>query len=322
MKAVDDGSTLYKPAPLTGVSTLYTAVKNKPYTKSPEPSNTDSTTSISSSSKSTKKISDDEWIIDYSELTLGKELGSGAFGIVYKGEWRGNDVAIKNLTTANEKELQQFEEEFRVMRGLRPHRNIVQVMGVCTSPLAIVTAFVAGGSLYDLINSDEKINDQLQYKILKGITAGMMHLEAEKIVHRDLAARNVLLTADKEAVISDFGMSRSLGNESAKKTRSDTGPLKWMAPESTSKQEYSSKSDVWAWGITIWELLSRLEPYPDMDSVQAVLAVKDGLRPTIPQGTREGLATLLKQCWSLSPQERPTFVQIHAVLNNVYSDMK
>jgi len=229
-------------------------------------------------------------------------------------------VAIKNLATSNESDLAQFEDEFRVMRSLRPHRNIVQVMGVCLNPLAIVTAFVSGGSLIDLIESDEKISEQLQFKIMKGITAGMMHLEAEKIVHRDLAARNVLLTPDKEPLISDFGMSRSLGNESARKTQTGTGPLKWMAPESTSRLEYSSKSDVWAWGITVWELIARQEPYPEMDSVQAVLAVKDGLRPTIPQGTREGLVALMKQCWLFEPKDRPNFGEIHERLKTIYAD--
>ena len=87
-------------------------------------------------------------------------------------------------------------------------------------PLAIVTEFVAGGSLYDLIHSNKKIPPNLQFKIVLGISAGMMHLEFEKLVHRDLAARNVLLTKELSPVIADFGMSRHLGEETAKKTRS------------------------------------------------------------------------------------------------------
>jgi serine/threonine protein kinase len=95
-------------------------------------------------------------------------------------------------------------------------------------PLAIVTEFVGGGSLYDLIHSTTKLLRPLQFKIIQGVSAGMMHLEAERFVHRDLAARNVLLKNDHTPVIADFGMSRHLGQETAKKTRSDVGPLKWM----------------------------------------------------------------------------------------------
>jgi serine/threonine protein kinase len=95
-------------------------------------------------------------------------------------------------------------------------------LGVCLEPLAIVTEFVAGGSLYDLIHSTKTIGADLNYKIVLGMSAGMVHLEAERLVHRDLAARNVLLTKDLTPVIADFGMSRKLENyESAKTTKTE-----------------------------------------------------------------------------------------------------
>lgn len=99
-------------------------------------------------------------------------------------------------------------------------------------PLAIVLEFVAGGTLYDLIHGNKVINQDLNYKIVLGMSAGMMHLEAERLVHRDLAARNVLLTKELSPVISDFGMSRKLETfESAKTTKTEVGPLKWMVSD-------------------------------------------------------------------------------------------
>ena len=259
---------------------------------------------------------DQKWEIDFEDLTLGEELGTGAYGVVNKGQWRGTHVAIKRMVSMNDvKDLHSFREEFTLMKNLRPHRNIVQVLGVCLDPLSIVTEFVAGGSLYSFLHSSLPLNGELLFKIIRGITSGMVHLEAEGVVHRDLAARNVLLTEDKEAKISDFGMSRSLGGQTAKKTQTDVGPIRWMAIESLTSQVYSSKSDVWAWAVTMYEILTRQDPYPGKEVTQVVIAVREGYRMDVPTIAGKELADLIKECWAERPQDRPTFAQIYKRLS-------
>jgi len=155
------------------------------------------------------------------------------------------------------KELENFRSESLLMLKLRPHTNILQLLGICTQtgkPFIIVTEFVALGSLYNFIRTPigKKQIDANQLNITRGIVSGMYHLITENIIHRDLEARNVLLTKDLTLKISDFGYSRLVqGSDSGSKTTSTVGPLKWMAPESITGQIYNEKTDVWSFGVTI-----------------------------------------------------------------------
>jgi len=139
----------------------------------------------------------------------------------------------------------------------------------------------------------------------------MLHLHAEKIVHRDLAARNILLTSNYEPKVSDFGLSRIKQTEATSKTASDVGPLKWMAPESINRKVYSFSSDVWSYGVTMWELVARSEPYPDLDPVNAAMAViHKGVRLPIPTSCDNVLGEIMQSCWNDDPEQRSTFKEI------------
>jgi len=255
--------------------------------------------------------------IDYSELEFEQEIGRGAYGVVFKGTWRGGVVAIKQLNlmgTLTQKELNDFRVEAGVMKSLRPHVNVVQFLGITSSPtLCIVTEFLDQGSLYHLVFSNAKIDSNLLMNVVKGIAAGMLHLHREGIVHRDLATRNILLGSGNQVKISDFGLSRVATNDASTSnhTRSDTGPLKWMSPEAIRNREYSRSSDVWAFGVTLYEFVSRSEPYMGLDPVQAALQVThSGLRLQIPSYTPMVLAEVMRGCFEYDPQRRPDFQYI------------
>jgi len=155
--------------------------------------------------------------------------------------------------------------------------------------------------------------------IMRGISSGMLHLHKEGIIHRDLAARNVLLDKDYEPIIADFGLSRVVsGASTTAMTKSDVGPIKWMPPESLVNKTYSIKSDVWAFGVTCWEILARSEPYPDLEPLEvAFKVVQEGMRLTIPSICPPEVAVIIKSCWAHNRDDRPDFAQLYAELSQI-----
>jgi len=257
--------------------------------------------------------------INFVELKFAQEVGRGAFGVVYKGLWRGGDVAIKRmLTEANvmkENDVADFLNEAQLMKNLRPHTNVVQYQGICLHDgfYFIVTEFVPGGSLLSLIRSERSLNLEDQFKIARGMAAGILHLHFEGIIHRDLAARNILLAKDLTPKVSDFGMSRfnSGVSDESNKTQSTTGPLKWMAPECLTEQEYSVKSDVWAYAVTVYEMLSREEPYPGLDKVQVATRVGNNkLKLEAPENANRRFKVLIAACTTYQVKLRPNMEDV------------
>eukprot|EP01114_Cavostelium_apophysatum_P024653 TRINITY_DN971_c1_g1_i1.p1 TRINITY_DN971_c1_g1~~TRINITY_DN971_c1_g1_i1.p1 ORF type:complete len:829 (+),score=178.93 TRINITY_DN971_c1_g1_i1:47-2533(+) len=273
------------------------------------------------------------WEIDYRELKIGEKIGAGGYGVVNKGVLRGQQVAIKTLHV-NESDTEQYEEfkkEAALMLALKPHDNVVKLFGICSDekfPMAIVTEFLEMGSLKSLLD-DKAINLSFLQIIqaAKDIAMGMRHLHAEKIYHRDLSARNILVTKSKKGgficKVADFGLSRMSDSVEAT-TRSDTGPLKWMSIESLIEKKYSAKSDVWSFGVTLWEILTGgLEPYPDLDNVQAASQVMHkGLKLTPPENCPPKLAELMLRCFEREPHNRPNFDEIIKVLDEVREDVE
>jgi len=280
------------------------------------------------------KHRDDWWKIPYSELQMGKKIGAGGFGVVYKGRWRDQDVAIKQLLreeALNPAQVEEFHREATLMVTIKPHQNVLKLLGVCMepeNPLAIVTEFCELGSLRDLLDKkDTQISFLQVIKIAGDIAKGMQHLHQEKIYHRDLSARNILVSDSKYGwvcKVADFGLSRTVA-EAAQEgtTKSDTGPLKWMAPESLLKKKYSSKSDAWSFGVTLWEILTREEPYPDLDNVNAASHVMHkGLKLKPPENCPVKLAELMNKCFETDPEKRPDFKDIIKILKDVEEDIK
>jgi len=252
-----------------------------------------------------------EWEIQYAEIQTQEELGKGSFGVVYRGKWRNQSVAVKKVQKMTALQLEDFNAECEVMSRLRPHKNVVQLLGICKSPLCIVTEFYKNGSLLNYL-AHQTLTDAEVVKILKGIAAGMVHLHKENVIHRDLAARNILLSELLEPAVADFGFARVLAKEEdVGKTMTTIGPLKWMSPESLQNQQYSTKSDVWSYGVTAWETITRGEiPYGELDSVAASIQVSNGKRLKLPNNCPKKLTSLIVSCWNTNPDDRPTMQEM------------
>ncbi|KAL6079419.1 Tyrosine-protein kinase abl1 [Balamuthia mandrillaris] len=263
------------------------------------------------------------WNIEFSELTFGEEIGRGAFGLVRKGEWRGTSVAIKQILAEHNEELEQMRSEIEIMQNLRPHGNVLLLLGICEDESAnhyVVTEFMGRGDLRHFLMSSEgqsMVDHQMMLKMAKEIAVGLSHLHSEGITHRDLSARNLLLANNLTIKISDFGLSRLKKDPQAEEqtTASEVGPLKWMAPESISSRTYSHKSDVWSYGVVLWEIANfGEEPYPGLTPVQVALQVTKGSTPEMPENIPEVLRDIMKACWQFDPKDRPTMEEVVAML--------
>uniref|UniRef100_A0A3P8T668 Tyrosine kinase, non-receptor, 1 n=1 Tax=Amphiprion percula TaxID=161767 RepID=A0A3P8T668_AMPPE len=262
-------------------------------------------------------------LIQDSELVLGEKLGSGSFGVVKKGEWhtptgRVLPVAVKSLRSSMSRQtdtLTDFLQEVTTMQSL-DHINIIRLYGVVlTQPLKMVTELAPLGSLYDTLRSR-----QYEYPLVRlwlfatQIVAGMDYLETRRFIHRDLAARNVLLASREMVKIGDFGLMRGLSQE---KDHYVMGahrriPFAWCAPESLRIGSFSHASDVWMFGVTLWEMFTYCEePWFGLSGRQILWRVeREGERLEKPPDCPQELYGVMRKCWACNPADRPSFNQL------------
>jgi phosphate/sulfate permease len=269
----------------------------------------------------------DARLISHNDITLNKEIGVGSYGkgtiiisslhnidcvvstplfLVYVGKYRTTKVAVKVANCNIPQE--EFLQEARFQLDIPPHPNIVQLLGVSVDgpqPL-VVLEYCNEGSLDRLFDSDEPLSHSLQFKLAAAIARGLHHLHENNIVHRDLAARNVLMH-NAEPKISDIGMSRKLKEASqVGKTASNIGPIRWMAPESLCDQSYSTKSDVWTFGVVLYEITARQEPHITESLLTVGTKIRDeGFTPLIPEDCPPLLQEIMQMCWRKNPTDRP-----------------
>ncbi|PRP87620.1 hypothetical protein PROFUN_04647 [Planoprotostelium fungivorum] len=269
---------------------------------------------------------DKNTVLNWEELQLIKQIGSGAFGVVYKGKWRALDVAVKQIkaTELKESDLADFLAEATLLKNLRPHPNVVLFIGVTIQPqpISLVTEYCGGGGLHAMLHDPAvEMPESLVIHFVTGAAKGVFHLHSEGILHRDLAVRNLLLSATMDVKVTDFGLSKKVTK--GESVQEDiTGPLKWMSPEALASQEYSTKSDVYSFGVLVWELVTRLEPWQDVDIIQAALHTCSGIRLNIPTGTHPVLNSIMKTCWEHDPKDRPSMSDICHTLSNETEDEK
>lgn len=266
--------------------------------------------------------------IKYSDIVVEERIGSGAFAVVYRGTYRGRDVAVKELLaqprrtgdaatdTAAAKTTADFLAEVALMAKLR-HRNVVALVGACERPLALVTEYCARGNLYDILRSPVPLDVARRLAIAADAARGMAYLHSARppIIHRDLKSQNIFIMDDWSAKIGDFGLSRFKASSAGALMTAQCGTFHWMAPELISSFSYTEKVDVYSFGIDLWELWTRSTPYAGMTAVQIAYAVVQGsMRPPIPHDCPPAYATLMSDCWATAPDDRPTFPDIVARL--------
>ncbi|XP_050736021.1 tyrosine-protein kinase SRK3-like isoform X2 [Eriocheir sinensis] len=259
----------------------------------------------------------DQWEIKAEELDFEKKLGSGSFGEVWLGKMNSVLVAIK-MMREGKMNPEDFLAEAKVMKELR-HPNILTLYAVCSreEPLLIITEFMSEGSLLDVLRNQPLVLQQQLYASAQA-AAGMEYLEGQQLIHRDIAARNILVGPCLVCKVADFGLSKLHDEAVYEKTQSKSRlPVKWTAPECLMYQRYSSKSDVWSFGVMMIEILTHgAVPYPGYTNQQVLEAINSGYRMPQPEGCPCSLYELILKCWKIDSESRPTFSFIHDYLQN------
>ncbi|OQR73917.1 fibroblast growth factor receptor 2-like [Tropilaelaps mercedesae] len=296
---------------------------------------------------------DPHWEFPRERLVLGEALGEGAFGQVVKGEAYGirpgdkaggsTVVAVKMLKEGHtDLDMVDLVSEMEVLKTIGQHINIINLLGCCTQegPLYVIVEYASHGNLRDYLRSHRRNagylqpiigGEELQQKVLSlkdltsfayQIASGMEYLASKKCIHRDLAARNVLVVDNVVCKIADFGLARDLHDYGYyRKTTNGRLPVKWMAPEALFDQVYTSMSDVWSFGVLLWEIMTLGgTPYPSMASIENLFELlKAGKRMEQPKNCSSEMYAIMRACWCDNPYERPSFTTLRAWLDTQLS---
>uniref|UniRef100_A0A673Z5P1 Tyrosine-protein kinase n=1 Tax=Salmo trutta TaxID=8032 RepID=A0A673Z5P1_SALTR len=267
----------------------------------------------------------DKWVLEHDDVILGQSIGQGNFGEVYSGRLLSDNtpVAVKacreNLAPEHKN---RFLMEARILKQY-DHPNIVKLIGVCTQkqPIYIIMELVQGGDFLSFLRCEgHNLKSDMLVKMAENVASGMEYLESKKCIHRDLAARNCLVGEQSRVKISDFGMSR----EQQDGVYSAAGglkqiPVKWTAPEALNYGRYSTESDVWSFGVLLWETFSRgVTPYTSMSNQQTRDEVEKGYRMLAPNSCPPDVYAIMCRCWQYDTRNRPVVItQVHLVLGTI-----
>uniref|UniRef100_A0A8C1BQX3 Ephrin type-A receptor 7 n=1 Tax=Cyprinus carpio carpio TaxID=630221 RepID=A0A8C1BQX3_CYPCA len=266
--------------------------------------------------------------LDASCIKIERVIGAGEFGEVCSGRLklpgkRDVSVAIKTLKVGyTEKQRRDFLCEASIM-GQFDHPNVVHLEGVVTrgKPVMIVIEYMENGSLDAFLRKHDGQFTVIQLVgMLRGIAAGMRYLSDMGYVHRDLAARNILVNSNLVCKVSDFGLSRVIDDdpEAVYTTTGGKIPVRWTAMEAIQYRKFTSASDVWSYGILMWEVMSYGErPYWDMSNQDVIKAIEEGYRLPAPMDCPPGLHQLMLDCWQKDRADRPKFDQIVGILDKM-----
>ncbi|XP_051947574.1 tyrosine-protein kinase Fes/Fps-like isoform X2 [Xyrauchen texanus] len=267
----------------------------------------------------------DKWVLEHDDVILGQSIGRGNFGEVFSGRLHSNNMPVAVKACRENLPIEQknkFLMEARILKQY-DHPNIVKLIGVCTQkqPLYIIMELVQGGDFLTFLRTEgHNLKPKMLIRMAENVASGMAYLESKKCIHRDLAARNCLVAEASVVKISDFGMSR----QEQDGVYSATGgmkqiPIKWTAPEALNYGRYTTASDVWSFGVLLWETFSRgVAPYSlpyNMTNQQTSEEVEKGYRMAAPNNCPNEIYALMCQCWQYDPRKRPSFHKLKADLN-------
>jgi predicted Ser/Thr protein kinase len=262
--------------------------------------------------------------IDFKEIQLGEEIGRGSFGSVFSARWRGAECCCKMPRIG--KAQDNLTTEIDHMRKLM-HPNVCQFLGIVKEPLCLVMELMREGSVINLMkNRAITMDASVVISIAKQASCGMLYLHSKGILHGDLAARNLLFRTEINGnslkyhiKITDFGLSAVLSDDDTSDTQALSYPIRWSAPELLQDRKMSRASDSWSFGVLLWELLERDQPYRDMTAQEVVTRVIKGFR--LPRPSRihypMELNQLMDKCWFPDPDIRPDFSAIEMTLEIV-----
>ncbi|XP_065203145.1 fibroblast growth factor receptor homolog 1-like [Planococcus citri] len=271
---------------------------------------------------------DERWEYPRKDLRIIKTLGVGEFGQVVQAE-ASNILGQENGTTIvavkmlkdnhTDSDMIDLVSEMEVLKVLGNHPNILRLLGCCSQggPLLLITEYADNGNLKHFLERHTHQSTELAEITLlayaRQIANGMTYLGSMKCIHRDLAARNILVTEDYTMKIADFGLTRNVtDSEYYRKTTEGRLPIKWMAPETLFDNKYSIKSDVWSYGVLLWEIMTHGEnPYPSVKTLPGMLRVlNENRRLEKPPNASTDVYNLMLDCWKYEPRQRPNFSTI------------
>ncbi|XP_075416738.1 tyrosine-protein kinase ABL1 isoform X2 [Tenrec ecaudatus] len=267
----------------------------------------------------------DKWEMERTDITMKHKLGGGQYGEVYEGVWKKYSltVAVKTLKE-DTMEVEEFLKEAAVMKEIK-HPNLVQLLGVCTRepPFYIITEFMTYGNLLDYLRecNRQEVNAVVLLYMATQISSAMEYLEKKNFIHRDLAARNCLVGENHLVKVADFGLSRLMTGDTYTAHAGAKFPIKWTAPESLAYNKFSIKSDVWAFGVLLWEIATYgMSPYPGIDLSQVYELLEKDYRMEWPEGCPEEVYELMRACWQWNPSDRPSFAEIHQAFETMFQE--
>ncbi|XP_023253608.1 tyrosine-protein kinase SYK isoform X1 [Seriola lalandi dorsalis] len=269
--------------------------------------------------------------VDRSQLFLEDgELGSGNFGTVMRGIYKmrktEKSVAVKILKNDdnNPSVREEMLREANVMQQL-DNPYIVRMIGICEAEnLMLVMELAELGPLNKFLQKHKQTTIKNITELVHQVSMGMKYLEEHNFVHRDLAARNVLLVTQHYAKISDFGLSKAVAEEQNYYKAKGHGkwPVKWYAPECINYFKFSSKSDVWSFGVLMWEAYSYgQKPYKGMKGNDVMQMIESGMRMDAPMNCPQEIYEMMRTCWTYKADERPGFTIVEPRLRDYYYDI-
>ncbi|XP_074634457.1 uncharacterized protein LOC141893000 [Acropora palmata] len=290
------------------------------------------------------------WEVAREDVIVEKIIGKGAFGQVAKGMAKNlsfrsgtGNVAIKMLkANAAESDKRDLKSELELMKTLKPHPHVIKLLGCVTEsePLLVLIEYVPYGDLLGYLRKSRGLNDtyykdpdikpktsltsQQLMKFAWQIADGMSYLSLRKVIHRDLAARNVLVGERESCKITDFGMARDVQEENIyeRKTKGRL-PVKWTACEALLYGQYTTKSDVWSYGVVLYEIFTiGGSPYPRVDGRKVVNLLQEGYRMQRPEHVDKKLYQLMMNCWQSEPERRPSFAHLTQNLKRMENQHK
>ncbi|XP_077589795.1 tyrosine-protein kinase Srms [Stigmatopora nigra] len=264
------------------------------------------------------------WERPREEFRLHRKLGEGHFGEVWEAMWTTENkrVAIKMLKQEDTKQ-DEFVKEVQALKSLH-HPKLIQLLAMCSrgEPVYIVTELMSKGSLKSYLASVEGQVLTSAHLIYMGsqVAEGMAYLEDRSIVHRDLAARNILVGEDLICKVADFGLARIIKDSVYTASRSTKIPVRWTAPEAAIHQKFSVKSDVWSFGVLLYEMMSRGKmPYEGKNNKQVLSLLTSGARLACPSRCPHNIYRIMMDCWATEPSKRPSFHALHSQLDSIYA---